>query len=105
MIIEPVRDFLSGQDTNPCRGQLDSQGDAVYFAHDRLDRSSDILAQLEPCLHMAGPIGESRAASDAPVSLASPRFFIYNGSTCHTSSPSMSSGERLVARIATDGHL
>ena len=58
MIIEAVGDFLSGENTNPCRGQLDSQGDAVHLAHDRLDRSSDILAQLEPWLHVAGSIGE-----------------------------------------------
>ncbi len=48
MIIEAAGDFLSGKDTNPCRGQLDSQGDAVHPANDRLDRSSDILAQREP---------------------------------------------------------
>src|SRR6476619_7668795 len=58
MIIEPVGDFRGGKNMNPCRGQLDGQGDAVYFAHDRLDRSSDILAQPEPWLDVAGPIGE-----------------------------------------------
>src|SRR6476661_10501910 len=59
MIIEAVGDFLSGEDTNPCRGQLDSQGDAVHFAHDRLDRSSDIPAQPESWLDVAGPISET----------------------------------------------
>ena len=48
LIIEPVGNFLGGKDTNPCRGQLDSQGDAVHPANDRLNRSSGILAQLEP---------------------------------------------------------
>ena len=48
MIIEAAGNFLSGKNTHPCRGQLDSQGDAVHPANDRLDRSSDILAQLEP---------------------------------------------------------
>ncbi len=48
MIIKPDGNFLSGKNTNPCRGQLDSQGDAVHPANDRLHRSSDILAQLEP---------------------------------------------------------
>src|ERR1700746_3269547 len=56
MIIEPVGDFCGGKHTNPCRGQLDSQGDAVHSANDRLDRYSDILAQLEPWLHVAGLI-------------------------------------------------
>ena len=48
MIIEAAGDFLSGKNTNPCRGQLDSQGNAVHPANDRLNRSGDILAQLEP---------------------------------------------------------
>jgi hypothetical protein len=47
-IIEATGNFLSGKITNPCRGQLDSQGDAVHPADDHLNRSSDILAQLEP---------------------------------------------------------
>src|ERR1700750_2641813 len=58
MIIEPVGDFRGGKNTNPCRRQLDGQGDAVYFAHDRLDRSSAILPQPDPCLYVAAPIGE-----------------------------------------------
>ena len=48
MIIEAVGDFRSGKNTSSCRGQLDSQGDAVHPADDRLNRSGDILAQLEP---------------------------------------------------------
>ena len=47
MIIEAVGNFLSGKNTNPCGGQLDSQGDAVHPANYCLNRSSDILAQLE----------------------------------------------------------
>jgi len=58
MIIEAAGDFLRRKNTNPCRGQLDSQGDAIHPANDRLNRSSDILAQLEPCLHVAGPISK-----------------------------------------------
>ena len=58
MIIEAVGDFCGGKHTNPCRGQLDSQGDAVHPANDRLDRCSDILAQLESCLHVAGSISK-----------------------------------------------
>ena len=48
VIIEPVDDFLGGKDPHPRRGQLDGQRDAVHSANDRLDRSSGILAQLEP---------------------------------------------------------
>jgi hypothetical protein len=58
LIIEAAGDFLGGQNTNPRRGQLDSQGDTVHPANDRLNRSSDILAQLEPCLHVTGPISK-----------------------------------------------
>jgi hypothetical protein len=58
LIIEAAGNFLSGKNTNPCRGQLDSQGDAVHPANDRLDRSCDILTQLEPCVHVAGSISE-----------------------------------------------
>ena len=58
LIIEAAGDFLSGKDTHPCRGQLDSQRDAVHPANDGLDRSSDILAQLEPWLRVTGSIGE-----------------------------------------------
>ena len=58
MIIEAVGDFRGGKDTHPRRGQLDSQRDAVHPANDRLDRSGDILAQLEPWSHVAGSIGE-----------------------------------------------
>ncbi|HEY2269749.1 MAG TPA: hypothetical protein VGI96_44520 [Streptosporangiaceae bacterium] len=48
VIIEPVGDFLSREDANPCRGQFDSQGDAVHPADDRLNGSSGIIARLEP---------------------------------------------------------
>ena len=58
MIIEAVGNFLSGKKTSPCRGQLNSQGDAVHPANDRLNCSRGILAQLEPWLHVAGSIGE-----------------------------------------------
>ena len=58
MIIEAGGNFLSGRNTDPCRGQFDSQGDAVHPANDRLNRSSDILAQLEPWLHVTGSIGK-----------------------------------------------
>jgi hypothetical protein len=60
-----------GKNTNPCRGQFDSHGGGVHPANDGLNRSSDILAQLEPCLHVTGSISKSRAASDTPASPAS----------------------------------
>src|SRR5580693_3316563 len=97
MIIEAAGNFLSGKNTNPCRGQLDSQGDAVHPANDGLNRSSDILAQLESWLYVTGSISKKPGRIRRPC--------IDNGGTGHTSSPARSSGERLVARIATDGQL
>src|ERR1700722_1228407 len=58
MIIEAAGNFLSGKNTNPCRGQFDSQRDAVHPANDRLNRSSDILAQVEPWLRVTGSISK-----------------------------------------------
>ena len=58
MIIEAIGDFLGGEDADPCGRQLDSQGDAVHPADDRLNRSSDVLAQLEPWSHVAGSMSK-----------------------------------------------
>src|SRR5260370_7431580 len=68
MIIEAAGNFLSGKNTNPCRGQLDSQGNAVHPANDGLNRSSDILAQLEPWLRVTGSISKKPGRIRRPCS-------------------------------------
>ena len=48
VIIEPADNFHRGQHPHAGRSQLDSQGNAVHSANDRLNCPGGILAQLEP---------------------------------------------------------
>jgi len=105
MIIEAVGDFRSGKNANPCRGQLDSQRDAVHPANDRLNRSSDILVQLEPWLHVTGPVSKKPGRIRCPCFTSVAALLYRQRRHWPYQLPAMSSGARLVPRIATDGHL